>query len=274
MDQWRLIEHGAASGAHNMAIDQAILESVIARSTPPTLRFYAWTPYCLSLGYGQRAREVDLERLKAHGFSLVRRPTGGGAVLHADELTYSIAIPDDHPLAEGGILESYRQLSAGLIAALSALGIDPRADRKTAGPTAPHLWGVPACFETTSDYEITCNGRKLVGSAQMRRSGGILQHGSLPIGGDIAQICEVLCYDSESARQVAKEAVRQHATTLTEVTGAVPPDRATLASLFSQSLESVYRVDLVPASLSAQEKERAAVLADQVYGSSSWTFRR
>ena len=126
---WRLLLSPFADGPANMAVDEAILQANAAGSRLPTLRFFGWTPPCLSLGYGQRAADVDLQRLAALGYDLVRRPTGGRAILHTDELTYSVIAPRDEPRVSGGVLESYQQLSAGLLAGLHHLGLGVRADR-------------------------------------------------------------------------------------------------------------------------------------------------
>ncbi|MBL8133714.1 MAG: lipoate--protein ligase family protein [Anaerolineae bacterium] len=270
MEQWRLIVDVPAAGARNMAVDHAILEAVIAGTASPTLRFYQWHPACLSLGYGQHAHEVDLARLTAHRFGVVRRPTGGQAVLHADELTYSIALPDSHPLAQGSIVESYRRLSDGLIAGLKALGIAVRAE-----PRQQRISSISpvVCFESTSDYEITCNGRKLVGSAQMRKRGGVLQHGSLPLVGDAARICEVLRYDTETARQDARKSVLDRATTLEAETHTAPLFYQ-VAETLAEALAAAYEVLFVRRVLDEDEHARAIVLEDQIYGSDSWTFRR
>jgi len=105
-----------------MAIDEAILCAVAAGLAPPTLRLYAWAPPCLSLGRAQPLADVDLEALRAAGFDLVRRPTGGKAILHADELTYSVIAPESEPRVAGGVIESYRRLSRGLVCALEESG--------------------------------------------------------------------------------------------------------------------------------------------------------
>src|SRR5690606_2640196 len=160
MRQWRLINDCPTTGAHNMAVDDAILTAVARGDAPPTLRFYDWSPPCLSLGYAQKSADADLTRLAAAGWDVVRRPTGGRAILHIDELTYSVAVPEDHPLASGGIVDSYRRISAALLAGLQRLGaqVDAR-------PREGSLRGAgPVCFEIASHYEITVNGRKLVGS--------------------------------------------------------------------------------------------------------------
>ena len=106
-----------------MALDEAILRAVSAGQVPPTLRLYAWEPACLSLGRAQPLADVDLQAVRATGFDLVRRPTGGKAILHVDELTYSVVAPQEDPRVAGGIVESYRRLSAGLVCGLEQLGV-------------------------------------------------------------------------------------------------------------------------------------------------------
>src|SRR5579859_1906151 len=176
-ERWRLIVDSPCDGPTNMAIDEAILEAVGKRQAPPTLRLFAWEPACLSLGYAQPAADVDQERLGAHGWDIVRRMTGGRAILHTEELTYSVALPQDHPLVAGTILDSYRRLSMALLHALEALGIDAHAD-KAEKPVGARTPLGPVCFEVPSNYEITANGKKLIGSAQVRKDDATLQHGS------------------------------------------------------------------------------------------------
>lgn len=121
--EWRLLKTGFADGATNMAIDEAILLAVAEGKAPPTLRFYGWEPPCLSIGYSQSMGEVDVDRCRKAGIGLVRRPTGGRAILHADELTYSVVAPQTEPRVAGGVIESYRRLSLGLVAGLRALSL-------------------------------------------------------------------------------------------------------------------------------------------------------
>src|SRR5690349_10912993 len=111
MRQWRLIYDIPANGAWNMAVDESLVESVGAGQSPPTLRFYSWNSPCLSLGYGQRFTDVDVTRVDQLGWDVVRRPTGGRAILHTDELTYSLSLPADDDLAAGTIVESYQRIS-------------------------------------------------------------------------------------------------------------------------------------------------------------------
>ncbi|HET7009562.1 MAG TPA: lipoate--protein ligase family protein [Anaerolineales bacterium] len=214
---WRLVYSSPASGRENMAADEALLEAVTQRVAAPTLRFYAWDPPCLSLGRAQPLAQVDLVRLEAEGWDWVRRPTGGRAILHTDELTYAVAGPIDEPDLAGGVLDSYRRLSAGLVRGLELLGIQPDPPAETHVDDAGRQQ--PVCFEVPSAYEITVGGRKLIGSAQVRRRGGVLQHGTLPLGGDLTRICRVLRYPDELARRAAADRLSAHAVTLEELLG-------------------------------------------------------
>jgi lipoyl(octanoyl) transferase len=270
MRQHRLIYDLPTEGRHNMAVDEAILSAVIVGDSLPTLRLYAWEPPCLSLGYAQPWTDVDTDRLTGLGWGLVRRATGGRAILHTDELTYSLALPEDHPLAEGSIVESYRRISRALLAAMKRLGLHPQADRRA----DRHPTSGPVCFETPSHYEITTGDqRKLVGSAQVRRKGGILQHGSLPLWGDVARICDALAFPDEDARQAAREKVRRRAATLADALGGHVITWDEAARAVAAGFAEVFDLELIPGQHSAAEQAHADHLAQTVYGSESWTRR-
>ncbi|MEO8393407.1 MAG: biotin/lipoate A/B protein ligase family protein [Chloroflexota bacterium] len=270
MRQWRLIYDQPTLGARNMAFDEAILASVSAGDVPPTLRLYAWNPPCLSLGYGQHAREADTDRLAERGWQIVRRPTGGRAILHTDELTYSLALPSDDPLAQANLVESYRQISRALLIALECLGAQVQAIR--AEPNTVHPLN-PICFETPSHYEITVAGRKLVGSAQVRRKQGILQHGTLPLTGDISRICDVLVYLDEITRAAAKADVHARALTLEEALG-VAVDWQTVAAAVVDGFAQAFDLDFKVGDLSPMERATATRLISDQYDTETWTFRR
>ena len=111
LETWRLIKTPPASGSWNMAVDEAILQAVGNGLVMPTLRLYSWKPACLSLGYAQPIGDVDTRQLEQRNWDIVRRLTGGRAILHTDELTYAVVGPQDNPHLIGGVLESYRRLS-------------------------------------------------------------------------------------------------------------------------------------------------------------------
>ncbi len=238
-----------------MAVDEAILHAVAAGRVPPTLRLYAWEPPCLSLGRAQPVTDVDLQALQAAGVDLVRRPTGGRAILHVDELTYSVIAPRAEPRVAGGIVESYRRLSAGLIRGLEKLGVPNLvADQRGEGP---HPQG-PVCFEEPSDYEITASGRKLVGSAQMRSRGVVLQHGALPLCGDIARICPLLTTHPDPAR------VRARAITVEEALGR-PVTWNEAADALAAGFAEALNLRLEPGDLTEEEKAWAGRLRAEKY---------
>jgi lipoyl(octanoyl) transferase len=263
MESWRVLYSPAANGALNMALDEAILEAVIRHDSPPTVRFYAWEPPTLSLGIAQPASDANGEALARRGWGLVRRPTGGRAILHTDELTYSITVREDHPLAEGGVLASYRRLSRGLLAGLRGLGVDAQAESERARGTAGAV-----CFETPSSYEITAGGRKLIGSAQARMREGLLQHGTLPLEGDLARILEALADTSIHAEQV-----RRRAATLAEAAGRTIPWRA-CAEAIRAGFASEFGILFEETALASEEIQRAQELVVEKYGNDAWTKRK
>ena len=272
MRQWRLIYDLPAAGSWNMAVDEAILEAVGRAAQPPTLRLYAWRPACLSLGYGQPVAHVAHQNLAQFGWDLVRRPTGGRAILHTDELTYSLALPIDHELAAGSVLESYHRISQALLLGLQLLGVQPT----TAPPdTSPPADTGPVCFETPSPYEITVAGRKLIGSAQVRRKTAILQHGTLPLTGDLGRIVDALTFADEPRRESARQQVRQRAITLQQVLG-LELDWSSVADAIRAAFVRTFAVNFSPTqvSLSDLEHTRARQLQSTLYADSAWTNRR
>ncbi len=269
-DVWRLLITPPARGAWNMAVDEAILESAGRGESLPTLRLYAWEPACLSLGYAQRYTDVNISALNQHGWDVVRRPTGGRAILHTDELTYSITAPHHEPRVQGTVLESYYRLAQALVAAVDLLGMSVQMQEHQA-PSASHTPN-PVCFEVPSAYEITANGKKLIGSAQARRKDGVLQHGSLPLHGDLTRITQALVFDDEAARQTAAERLLQRATTVESVVG-YAVDWNTAARAFVQAFERTLDLKLVPSDMTPQEIERAEALQQKHYRHPSWTER-
>lgn len=160
-----------------MRRDLAILEKVIHGASPPVLRLYSWSPPALSLGRFQKTAEVaEQEECRRLGIDIVRRPTGGRAILHDQELTYSFAVPDVRSLIPAGVLPSYCLISRALLDAFTLLGIE---GELSSGKERGTGLAPGSCFDAPSAYELCVQGKKVVGSAQMRRSGVLLQHGSI-----------------------------------------------------------------------------------------------
>lgn len=257
-----------ARGEVNMAVDEAILSATVKKESPPTLRLYAWDPGCLSLGYTQTIKDVDLHALTENGWSLVRRPTGGKAVLHVDELTYAVIAAEEEPLVAGSVLESYRRIAGGLLAALHALNLPARAD-KAYGGSLPGASNGPVCFEVPSNYEITADGKKLIGSAQARRFGGVLQHGSLPLYGDITRIIRVLHFNDEASRQDALARLCARATTVEKLLGR-RIEWTEAARIFITAFSKELDLKLVPGQLTPAEKDHVRVLIQEKYSQPGW----
>jgi len=252
-----------------MALDEAILEAVRTDQAPPTLRFYAWNPSCLSLGYAQSVDDADRGAIEELGWDLVRRPTGGKAILHTDEITYSISAPADHPLFEGGVLPSYERISLALIAGLERIGLKPELNA-TESPDPSN--GNPVCFQNPGTFEITVAGKKLVGSAQLRRSGGVLQHGSLPLRGELGRICLALSYPDEHDREQAMEQVGHHAITLEQVLGE-SPTWSEMTEHLTAGFEQSLQLNLSHLDASQQEISRSTEILEERYSHPDWTLR-
>jgi lipoate-protein ligase A len=266
LTSWRLMLTEPLPGIDNMAVDATILGGVESGQSPPTLRLYRWDPPCLSLGYSQPFSDLDQSRLEEWGWDVVRRPTGGRAILHVDELTYAVIGPKSDPRLEGGLMESYRRLSEALFRSLDLLGLPVQVHQGK-----NHLaHQQPVCFENPSEFEITAGGKKIIGSAQARKRGGILQHGSLPLYGDLSRITEVLAYSTPAERRSAAQALQQRAATVESILGRrVGWDEA--ASTFVKGFSEILNLDLVAGGLSEQERQRAQELAQNQFGAADWT---
>lgn len=292
---WRLLrEEIPARGSRQMAVDEAILREVGAHRSPPTLRLYGWARPTLSLGANQGVEVVNREQLQALGYDLVRRPSGGRAVLHDREVTYSVVLPLDLPGLPAGIISSYRYLSRALLAGLSHLGVPvalyvPRAslingrssrtNRLAGGDVAnsrrPGRVAKAACFASPSWYELTSGGRKLVGSAQVRRYGGLLQHGSILLHLDEKLFLSLLNVDhsSKDDPEAVIRALQGHATALDRVLGrevAWQEVADALVTGFGKALGII----LKPGELTAREEALARELEAEKYGADSWTSGR
>jgi len=269
-ENWRLILNSPHNGAWNMAVDEALLESALNHDQPPTLRLYDWQPYTLSLGQAQPAGDVDLDALRAHGWDLVRRPTGGRAILHADELTYSVTAAIENPILRGNVIESYRRISTALVEALKLVGLC--ADSKLKKAEEIHLSKDPVCFRFPSDYEITYKGKKIVGSAQARKKGGILQHGSIPLYGDISRIINVLNYANESDMMRARLSLFERASCIEESLGMRVSWEA-MAEAMKKAFEKTLGITFLLDSLSKSEILNALRIYREKYDHKDWTFR-
>ncbi len=272
---WRLIvEETPRSGPANMAVDQAIAEACAAGDSPATLRFYRWQPPAVSLGRHQPLAEIDLAAVERSGYAVVRRPTGGRAILHTDELTYSVAAAVHESRVRGGVMDAYLRLSNALVAGLAQLGV---AVTKAGAHVRAGADVSAACFEVPSAYELTAGGRKLMGSAQSRRAGYVLQHGSLPLVGDIGRVVDVLALPAEEAARLRAE-LRARACTLAEVLGVAEGspavDFARVAQAMADGFQHTLNLRFQVSQATPAEVRRAAVLIREQFANAEWTQHR
>jgi len=265
---WRLIISGPAEGPYNMALDEAILQCVGEHLSPPTLRLYAWDPPCLSLGFSQPITDIDLPILEQNGWQLCRRPTGGRAILHTDEFTYAIIGPIDDPLLRGGVLESYRRIASALQNTLIGLGLEARADKEYNLPAGTKFQAA-VCFEAPSNYEITVQGKKIFGSAQARKAHSVLQHGSLPLYGDLTRITTAVRHTNKKSRETAAQRLLEHAATVEMILN-TKISWQEAANTFIDAFQNTLSINLQPVQLTAEEIHRASVLLKEKHASQQW----
>jgi lipoate-protein ligase A len=258
-ERWRLLDTPPAPGAWNMAVDEALADSV-RDGGPPVLRVYRWSPPCLSLGRNQPSEGYDREVIRTRGFDVVRRPTGGRAVLHHRELTYSVAARED---ALGTLRQAYTAINRALVAGLRRLGVDARLH--PAGPDRAPIPSLAPCFEQPVEGEVTAGGRKLVGSAQRRERGVMLQHGSLPIHDDQSAVAELMLPRQGVAAADAPA-------TLAALLGR-EPGWDELVDALAEGWTETFGAGLERGGLSAVEEERARAHRGQ-YEDPAWTWHR
>lgn len=276
MEQWRYIVTEGMSPEMNMAVDEAILIAHSEGKVPPTVRFYTWNPATLSIGYFQKAeKEIDLEKVAAAGLGFVRRPTGGRAVLHDQELTYSVIVSEDHPKMPTSVTEAYKVISMGLLHGFQQLGLKAEmvslaTEEEKEKYSSP---GSSACFDSPSWYELVVEGKKVAGSAQTRQKGVILQHGSILLNMDVELLFSLLRFPSDRVKERMMASFRQKAVTINEVSPR-PVGLAEAILAFRQGFASGLEVELVEAELTPEEQALAEELAANRYATREWNLRR
>lgn len=268
---WRFLNTGSSAAAFNMALDEAIFLLHEAGRTPPTLRVYAWGFPTLSLGYAQNtATEVDLAACQEHGVAVVRRPTGGRAVLHDHEVTYSVVMP--LRLSDGlrSLTAHYHLIGTALAAALHALQLPVRLERPRVRTAGTRVAASPACFAALSRYELSVAGKKLVGSAQKRGQRSLLQHGSIPLSMDRQRLFACLQVPPEQRTRLVQEAY----TTMTAVheVAPTPLNAAALHAALRDAFAATCGVELADSQLRPEEWQLAQELEATKYATAAWNL--
>lgn len=275
-EEWLFIDTGESDPGFNMALDEALLQWVSQNQIPPVLRFYRWNPATLSLGYFQKVeKEINLEAVREQQLGLVRRLTGGRAVLHDQELTYSVIVPENHPRMPKTVTEAYRIISEGIRLGFQHLGINayfamPQSKEEKNALLKPNS---AVCFETPSYYELVVDGKKIAGSAQTRQQGVILQHGSILLDIDIDKLFSCFKYSNEDYRERAKSKFLDHAVTIQSILKrevSIEEVSDAFMNGFAKGLE----IELIPYRLTEDQLRQVQQIADERYNNEKWTFLR
>jgi lipoate-protein ligase A len=268
---WRFVNTGTHDAASNMALDEALLMMHEAETAPPTLRVYGWCPPTLSLGYAQNVQhEVDLAACHAQGVAVIRRPTGGRAVLHDQEVTYSVVMPVVLTDGPPTITEHYRRIGVALLAALQTLGLPVQLARPQIRAVPTRIPASPACFAALSRYELSVAGKKIVGSAQKRAQRALLQHGSIPLWMDRQRLFQCLQVSPEHRVALVQAAY----TTMGAVNeiAAQPVAPAALHAALRQGFSVAFGVELVEMPITPEEWRLAQHLRTTKYATDAWNL--
>jgi lipoyl(octanoyl) transferase len=266
-EPYRFLNTNVQDATMNMAIDESILIHHLQGEVPPTLRVFRWSQPSISLGRFQSIeREIVSEHCLERGVALVRRPTGGRAVYHRDEFTYSIVISKRFGVPSG-IIAAYAYLAQGLLAALTCLGVQAELSdgRVSKNPSA-------ACFASSTQADLTSGGFKLIGSAQVWKGDTLLQQGSLPLEDRAAEFFTMLRFPNEAARKEALALYSEKTTPL----HTFAPDATwdAVADAFKSGFSAALQVDFVPGMLSHSEWELANQLVLDKYSKLEWRKER
>ncbi len=260
---WRLIRSGPGEPAWNLALDEALWRSFAKlRLGRPTLRLYRWARPAVSIGYAQQAGDYDLEACARLGLTFLRRPTGGRAVLHDRELTFSLV----HPVAGlGGVHESHRLIAEAVALGLQQLGLPAEVEARCGSRLALSR----ACFEAPARHELTIAGRKVVGMAQVRDHLALLEHGSLPLELDPDRLAAVIRFNG-SPREAFITLFRQRAAGLWEFK---PVEPAELEEALCAGFKARFGAELEEAPPTPGELALAEELLERKYKSPEWNLR-
>lgn len=251
---FRLLKTGHQSAAFNMALDEILIERIRSGKSDPALRLYGWQPHAVSIGYFQSLEsEVDIEKAKNLEIDVVRRQTGGGAVFHADEITYSIHIPMDLNLVPVKILESYEKICSAIIKGLEFLDIKSE-------------------FAPLND--IITNGQKISGNAQTRKNGIILQHGTILKSVDVDKMFEILKVPNEKMKGKLISDIKQRVTSINNQIKEIKTFEAVVEDLTQGFIKTFPEINFIASSLSKEEENEITELAKTKYSKNDWNYLR
>ncbi|NOY79129.1 MAG: lipoate--protein ligase family protein [Calditrichaeota bacterium] len=249
METWRLLVQPNRPGDWHMAADSVIAAAIGQGKVPSTVRLYTWLPDTISLGYHQSEEEINLEACRRDGVAVVRRPTGGRAIYHRDEITYAALFPSTSRLYDSRLLTCYANVSRVLKTALERFSI--RLDPFEAVSSSAAYAGSPVCFARALSYELTIGGRKMVGSAQRRWPDRVLQHGSILLGESHQKLADYLNLPAEKRAEEKRNLLEG-----TICVRDVSPRSISLtefAEALQESFLRLFEIKLVPGTLTSEE---------------------
>jgi lipoate-protein ligase A len=268
--QWRFLNTRYNSPGMNMALDEAIWLACEAGTAPPTLRVYGWQPPALSLGYAQSVpKEVNTDACRRYGIEIVRRPTGGRAVLHDDEVTYSVVMPITSQDVTRTLTEHYHLIGLALAEAFTHLGLAVRLARPQRA-IKERQTPSPACFAALSRYELSVSGKKLVGSAQKRGQHALLQHGSIPLRLDRQRLFQCLQVPPEQRDALVQAA---YATMIAVHEAATAPIAINdIHAALRRGFATTLATPVVEGDVRPEEWQTARELYASKYATTAWNY--
>ncbi|MBK5113835.1 MAG: lipoate--protein ligase family protein [Candidatus Heimdallarchaeota archaeon] len=256
--EWRLIwVEGAADCYYNMGLDKAIQEAVAAHESRNTIRLYRWKPSAVSIGYFQSMNKVvNIENCKERKVDYIRRITGGGAVYHdfEGELTYSVNCLDDDPRLPRDISKIYEKICGGVVLGLEELGID-------------------AEFKPINDINLKSNGKKISGSALTRKSGVILQHGTILRKVNVEKMFSLLVIPDEKFKAKMISSAKERVSSLEDELGVAPSFKKIRQAMIN-GLSSVLDIELIHEKITTTEHDNANRIASELFKDEEWLFKR
>jgi lipoyl(octanoyl) transferase len=266
-DIWRFIDSGPCRAYYNMALDEAVAGAVRADNASPTLRFYEWDVPSVSIGCFQKIGDIDAEYCRQCNIPFVRRPTGGRAILHGDEITYSFSVKTKHGLFSSGLLDSYKKISAAFGKAFLKIGLAPELKllKDNRHKVSEDMRKSPLCFQSVSYGEMSVMSGKIIGSAQKRWPDGLLQQGSIPFSLDREKTGRVFGIKPASEPNNGLRGLKDIISDLN------PGD---LKDAIRISFEEIFDVSFVMSTPLREEVSLAHELESLKYSSSHWTFHR
>lgn len=275
-EQWAFIDSGNCSPSYNMAMDEMLMRWHSTGRIPPVIRFYGWNPATLSIGYFQQSsKEISMLKVKEAGIGFVRRATGGRAVLHEHELTYSVIVSEEHEKIPANVTEAYRVISEGLLKGFQQLGFDayfsvPATEEERQKLRDPKS---AICFDAPSWYELVVEGRKIAGSAQTRQQGVVLQHGSILLDLDHDKLFALFQYKDEEAKAKMIAGFGNKAVAIHDLS-----DRRFSAeevkAAFKIGFEEGLQIQLQNYQLTDEMHDEIQQLCKEKYDNDEWNFMR